>query len=295
MQKISCYLYPNKINLVADVALYPVRWKIVYQNKIKIYKGVDNILTLDVKNSDQKRISLSGMTLKMTVTDVKGALLLTTDVVNSLTTQGLATVNLTADALKGVNPQFLKFTIYRVNPDTTRTVLYADTQFGAEGLMELVGAAFPQAGSTIPEKIPSRYITRFYGITNTDMGNVLLGTTVYYSDAVEITRPNFLKAEVEEYLTMEFSFKDLVGSVIVEWTKDAVVSAGTTWETIETFNVTTMNDVVTKTYEFPTYRRDYNWARVKYQKSGTNTGSINAVIVTFDDISGELVLDGGGA
>jgi len=56
-----------------------------------------------------------------------------------------------------------------------------------------------------------------------------------------------------------------------------------------------MNDVVTKTYEFPTYRRDYNWARVKYQKSGTNTGSINAVIVTFDDISGELVLDGGGA
>jgi len=161
--------------------------------------------------------------------------------------------------------------------------------------MELVGAAFPQAGSTIPEKIPSRYITRFYGITNTDMGNVLLGTTVYYSDAVEITRPNFLKAEVEEYLTMEFSFKDLVGSVIVEWTKDAVVSAGTTWETIETFNVTTMNDVVTKTYEFPTYRRDYNWARVKYQKSGTNTGSINAVIVTFDDISGELVLDGGGA
>jgi len=53
MQKISSYLYSNRIQLMADVIVldsaYPVEWKIVYQRPIKIYKGVDNVIELDVK------------------------------------------------------------------------------------------------------------------------------------------------------------------------------------------------------------------------------------------------------
>ena len=64
MQKISSYLYPNRIEVIANVALdpdtCPVEWKIVYQKPIKIYKGVDNVIELEVKNSDQKRIDLFG-------------------------------------------------------------------------------------------------------------------------------------------------------------------------------------------------------------------------------------------
>ena len=88
MQKISSYLYPNRINVVADVALFPVRWNIVYQNRIKIYQGVDNVLTLDVKNSDQKRIDISEMTLKMSITDTLG--------------RDLTTVNVTPSASSGL-------------------------------------------------------------------------------------------------------------------------------------------------------------------------------------------------
>jgi len=72
MQKISSYLYPNRINVVADLALFSTRWNIVYQNRVKIYQGVDNVLTIDVKNSDQKRIDISEMDLHMIVTDTNG-------------------------------------------------------------------------------------------------------------------------------------------------------------------------------------------------------------------------------
>ena len=56
MQKISCYLYPNRINVVADVALFPVRWNIVYQNRVKIYQGVTlGALSVDKNLQNKKR------------------------------------------------------------------------------------------------------------------------------------------------------------------------------------------------------------------------------------------------
>lgn len=59
MQKISSYLYPNRIILTADLAGFITEYKNVYQRTVKIYQGVDNILEFDIKNADQKRIELS--------------------------------------------------------------------------------------------------------------------------------------------------------------------------------------------------------------------------------------------
>ena len=58
MQKISSYLYPNRIQLLANLASFNVEYTNVYQRTIKIYKGVDNVLEFDIKNADQKRLDL---------------------------------------------------------------------------------------------------------------------------------------------------------------------------------------------------------------------------------------------
>ena len=42
MQKISTYLYPNRIELLADLAGFTVEYTNVYQRNIKIYAGIDN-------------------------------------------------------------------------------------------------------------------------------------------------------------------------------------------------------------------------------------------------------------
>jgi len=261
MQKISSYLYPNRISVVADLALFPVRWKIVYQNRIKIYKGVDNVLTLDVKNADQKRIDIASMDLKMSVTDVNGLFLGEYEIVPGITT-GLATINIPEDDLDLLDPQFLNFTIYRENDDDTKTILYADTQFGAVGQMELVGSA-------VSTQEPERYITNFSPLTNTDVRPFL---TTYYSDAVEIKSSNYLnRPENTDSIELEFFFNKSNAAVTVQVTKDAIISSGTIWTDILSFGVFPEDTTATKTITYPKYNRSLTWLRVKFEQT-TYTG-----------------------
>jgi hypothetical protein len=274
MQKISSYLYPNRINIVADVALFPTRWNIVYQNRVKIYQGVDNVLTIDVKNSDQKRIDISEMDLRMIVTDVNG--LLVSDVtVTPSNTDGLATAVIEEADLENVTPQFLTFSIYRVNEDDSKTVFYADTQFGAKGNMELVGSIM-----NLPT--PTRLISRFIEISDPAIIGLPPFQIRYYSDAVEIMQANFVKESSQEQVTLDFDFIGLQGEVVVQFTKDPVVSAGTDWITIETFTVASSTAALTKSYT-PTngYNREMLWARVYYTPVLNNTGNIDIVTITL--------------
>ena len=58
MQKISSYLYPNRVELLADVAGFTTEYTNVYQKTVKIYNGIDNTIEFDLKNADQKRLEL---------------------------------------------------------------------------------------------------------------------------------------------------------------------------------------------------------------------------------------------
>jgi len=80
MQKISSYLYSNKVDINLDLASSPTEWRIVYQRKVKIYKGYDNVIELDIKNSQQKRFDVSELTMKCLVMDNLGQEVYTADV-----------------------------------------------------------------------------------------------------------------------------------------------------------------------------------------------------------------------
>lgn len=260
MQKISSYLYPNRLSIVADLALFPVRWNIVYQNRIKIYKGVDNVLTLDVKNADQKRIDIANMDLKMSVTDVNGLFLEEYNIVPSATI-GLATTNIPECDLELLDSQFLNFTIYRVNHDASKTIFYADTQFGAVGQMELVGSAIEISN-------PDRYITRFSPLTNTEVTPYLV---TYYSDAVEIKSPNYLnRPENTDSLELEFFFNKSNAAVTVQATKDPIISSGAVWTDILSFGVFPEDTTATKIIAYPKYDRSLTWLRVKFEQTSYN-------------------------
>lgn len=270
MQKISSYLYPNRINVVADLALFSTRWNIVYQNRVKIYQGVDNALTIDVKNTDQKRIDISEMTLEMIVMTTAGKLITTVEVVPMQTT-GLALATIPQSDLENIEPQFLSFSIYRINDDLTKTLLYADTQFGAKGNMELIG-------TIMSVETPVREITRFIEVTDP----AILPPPwiqVTYSDAVEIVQPNLVDIAANDSISFDFFFDNLDADVTIQFTKDPVISSGDIWVDIETFTVTNSTATLTKTYTNPTYARDYKWARIKHIRVRNTTGNIDKVLV----------------
>tara|TARA_B100001287_G_scaffold254069_1_gene237218 strand:- start:4260 stop:5249 length:990 start_codon:yes stop_codon:yes gene_type:complete len=69
MQKTCRYLANNKVTIVANLAGYITEYRPVYQKHLKVYRGIDNLLYFEVKNHDQKPVSLAGFTPKLMIFD----------------------------------------------------------------------------------------------------------------------------------------------------------------------------------------------------------------------------------
>ena len=266
MQKISSYLYSNRVVVNLDLASSPLEWRIVYQKKLKIYKGFDNVIELDIKNSDQKRINVSNKTLKCVLMDTLGQEVYTASVVHSAT-PGLATFTVPATALGVISPQFLRYTVYVLNNDTTKSPIYGDTQFGVTGMIDYIGDALPQV---LPPKVLSNF---------TYLHDTATSVQTFYSDSVEINPPNDITAT--PVLTLEFIASGLAAEVKVQMTKDTVVSTATVWTTLETFTITTSTSTLSKTYNSATgFNKEAGWLRVTYVRATNNTGKFDKVLVS---------------
>jgi len=62
MQKTYRYLAKNKVIVVANLAGFITEYRPVYQKNLKVYRGIDNLLYFEIKNHDQKNVSLLGYT-----------------------------------------------------------------------------------------------------------------------------------------------------------------------------------------------------------------------------------------
>ena len=263
MQKISSYLYSNRIQAVVNLAASPLEWRIVYQRKFKIYQGLDNVLELDVKNAEQKRIDITTYAMKFVVMDQLNQEVWAGDIDTDTGIKGLGLMTIPATALDTITPQFLKYTVYILNDDDTKTPVYGDTQFGVTGTMDLLGGAMPTG-------LPDKTIKTFtYEI---DVQDPTWATRKYHSEAIEINPVNdgVGSGEVE----LEFSFSSLAAPIIVQTTTGTVVSTATVWTNVETFNVTTATTTVTKTYPI---NSDTNWLRIAYTSQADATGKIDKV------------------
>jgi hypothetical protein len=265
MQKISSYLYSNRVVVNLDLASSPLEWRIVYQRKVKIYKGFDNVIELDIKNSDQKRIDVSDLTLKCVLMDTFGQEIYTADVVHS-STPGLATFTVPADSVAILDPQFLRYTVYILNEDFSKSPIYGDTQFGVTGMIDLIGSALPQT-------LAPRVIKTF-----TYLHDTVTTVQTFYSEAAEVNPPNDIVAEPE--INLDIYLSGLSASVKVQLTEDPVVSTATDWTTLETFNVGTSDTFISKNYGIlANYTKDKIWLRVTYVRADNNTGKIDKVLV----------------
>jgi hypothetical protein len=223
MQKISSYLYSNRIQLIADVtaldATYPVEWKIVYQRPVKIYKGVDNVIELDVKNADQKRIDIFGKTIKFVVMDQtdKEINTYTATVLDDGSTtpalKGLAKVTIAEGDLTALDPQYLKYSVYMLNSDSTKTLIYGDTRFGGHGTLEVLSGI-------IPKIRPTQTYDDFQQETNYQGLTLAERIITYYSTAIPV---KFYEAEPTTSVEITVTLTDFVGTVGIQGTKKATI------------------------------------------------------------------------
>ena len=271
MQKISSYLYSNRVSVIADLACFPVEWRLVYQRTIKLYKGMENVIEFDVRNADQKRVNIGNYTMECVIMDQNNQLILTADVDTNVAScsTGIGVMMIDAADLEGIKPQFLKYTLYILNQDGSKTPVYGDTQFGLSGTVELIGGVLPED----PEpQVIDTFITI---IDDTVPGNYIY---TQLSDAVEVNPKNDIRDG--HSISLEFRPSTLDATVTVQITTDVVVSTATDWEDLETFTISNTTDRLFKVYnEITDYSNNIGWLRIKYIPLTGNTGKFDKILV----------------
>lgn len=265
MQKISSYLYPNRITLVADLVGFTVEFTSVYQRNVKIYNGIDNTVEFDIKNADQKRIDLTTLSvISLNVMDALGAALPNSpySVTPITTKKGIAYATIPEEDLVDLSPQFLKYSVSAVK-DGKDIMLYADTRFGAVGTIELVGDAMP--------------IYRDDKVYKTFTGEIdFMGNVVYHTSSIPTT---FYEAVATDQLWIEIAVTNFVGKIWLEGTTNSTISVNSYLHATKIDIPVTQSDTVLR---YTLTVGDYKYIRVMYQGNHpiNPTGTVDKVTVS---------------
>jgi len=263
MQKISTYLYPNRVELLADLASFNVEYTNVYQRIVKIYNGIDNTIEFDIKNADQKRIDLSTLSsIQLNVMDASGNELPNSPyIVESTALKGIATVTIPQEDLSNLSEQFLKYSVTAVK-NGADVMLYVDSRFDAVGTIELVGNAMPKARDS-----------RVYDSFTAEID--LKGVPTWHTSAIP---SKFYEAVKTETLSFDISLRNLVGSIWIEGTKKGTINveafkgADYLWSTTYTPSIPGNGTVSVNNLNIG----DYQYFRVSF-----TTPTINGIGASF--------------
>ena len=261
MQKISSYLYSNRVQLLADLAGFTVEYTNVYQRIVKIYKGVDNVIEFDIKNADQKRIELVTdpvfTDIMLNVMDAAGNNIGQYEVTPSTTLKGIAVATIPSTDLEDLTPQFFNYSV-TVTKDTNTVLLYADSRFGAIGKLELVGSA------VVTPKVPRVYKDHVSEIN-------LNGEVISHSSAIPT---KFYEAIPTTQMNIDVDIEDFVGVVYIQGTKDSTISVES-WKNEPRLMEFSYNVGTTSTVHFrPLDIGDFNYFRVSWENSSIQRVSL---------------------
>ena len=207
--------------------------------------------------------------------------------------KGIGTATILATDLANIDHQFLKFSVTATKSGVVNPiVLYADTQFGALGTIEIVGVALPAGAPSHVQILDSFTADLSY--------SSLINEYLHSSPALI----RYYEAVPTSNLQLDFVFASLSGTVIIEATSDATISSesfpangnptynpdGTLaavrrGTVLDTFSVTSSTSTLTKNY---TGLSGYTYVRVSFLRSSTavngtwmpGTGNITKVTVT---------------
>ena len=147
MQNVSRYLLNNLV--IVGITGYHGRNPVVYDRRIKLYKGVSNPLSFTFKNEDQKAQDITAKTFEFNLIDSETKQSVVTrnltilDDGSTITTKGTASVTVTEGDLLTLDAKFYNYAIREVAADNTRTVTFADSFYNAAGTIEVLDGAYP--------------------------------------------------------------------------------------------------------------------------------------------------------
>ena len=277
MQNISVYLYPNKVDAYTNPvdSLTAERYRKVYNRNLKIYRSVDNRIDLQLRNFDQKSLTISNpLIFTMISRDSrkivlqKDFTLVADDTANNL--KGRAYVTLTSADMLDIEEGTYNYSVVQEARQTfdgtsdysvtSSTLLYIDSQYGGVATIEV-------AGDVLGTTTNSLSITNFSYSNPAAIGSE---TPIYYTSSLIDARPKL--GTPQDNHTFQFYFKNFTGEVAIQGSLDDQGSQSSHWSDLLVFTPTDANA--------PEYRNitgKYSWFRIKYKPS-SRSGTASFVI-----------------
>jgi hypothetical protein len=274
MQRITAYLYPNRITVLTnlDDNLTNTEWRIVYQRNIKIYKGIDNTVEIELKNNDQKRVEIGTDSLKMTLMDQTRNKIseYTAQSLEDSTIRGLARINIPASDLEDLDPQYLKFIVTKISTGYEEALTYTDSQYGAIGTIELLNGMNTVIDTT-------KKFDRFTQVTNYTSSRWEERKVYYDSEAISLEQ---YRARPINNVVVNVKVSNFLGEISVEGTDQEVIGNEAFSKPKILFAQDYVNTPLDGNVALPSLDvTGLTYIRVKYSK--TNAGKVDYVTVTY--------------
>ena len=273
MQFNPVYLYVNKL----DIFTTPTdtwsteRYRRVYNRNLKIFRGVDNRIDIQVRNNDQKASNIVGSTLVFNLVsqDTKDLVLQKDFTAMDLAT-GKVTVIVTAEELLDLDIGFYNYSIVkevRSTVDSTdytvtsKMPLYMDSQYDTVGTLEITGDVYGGVADSV--------IVNTFNYTNPFTQGAVEPFPFYTSQIIDAA-PNTSPAYPIH--TFQFYTTNYTGTVEIQASLDAqgATPRETKWTTVATV------DLLTEQYKNVTGK--YNWFRVKHTPATNNIGTVDKIL-----------------
>ena len=273
MQFNPVYLYPNKVDVFTTPSdiWSTERYRRVYNRNLKIFRGVDNRIDIQVRNSDQKTSNIVGSTLVFNLVsqDTKDLVLQKDFTAMDLST-GKVTVNITATELLDLDIGFYNYSIIkevRSTVDSTdytvtsKMPLYMDSQYGATGTIEITGDVYGGVADSV--------VVKTFNYTNPFTQGAVEPLPFYTSEIID-ARPGTSPAYPIH--TFQFYTTNYTGTVQIQANLDdqGATPRETKWVTVGTV------DLLTEQYKNITGK--YNWFRIKHIPATNNTGTVDKIL-----------------
>lgn len=268
MQKIQFYLVPNKITVTTDRVGFNTEYRQVYQRQLKLYKGIDNALQIDVRNSEQRKQDVVGNDIIIKFFDAEQKNLFTVSGSAISAQPGQMSATISKETIADIDPQMLRMAAYLTDGNEQR-IIYIDGQFELFGNVQLLDGYNDKLG--FGEIIDVAKVFNFEWDRQQFLSEIVKFGN-YLNDDYSTTLDSSVigSVEIEVVPNADDPYE---GFVNVYATNDKSTSFGTQWTLIDSVEIPAGGASVTKVIENTGYR----YMRFGYEKSSTAANN-----ATFD-------------
>lgn len=258
MQFNPVYLYTNKLDVFTSPAdvWSTERYRKVYNRNLKIYRGVDNRIDIQVRNADQKASNITGSTLVFNLISKETKnLVLSKDFSAMDLATGKVTVILTDKELLDVDNGFYEYSIIKEVRETidstdykviSKMPLYVDSQYDTKGTLEISGDVYGNVDNSLV--IDTFRYTNPFAVGSSEKP--------WYESAIIDASPKV--KDSDPLHTFQFYSNNYTGTVYIQGSLD---NQGGTPRQTSWVNITTV-DLEQENYK--NVVGHWNWLRIKH-------------------------------